>query len=250
MYPHPLLWPPARELRDLFGPSLANASYLINWSQKHRYIYVETPKVACSSIKLSLQRIELDDRAYVPSDIHKRAQSPLLSVRARPLRFLRALRSSAYFRFCFVRDPYARVLSAYLDKLVRNERERPQSLASLGLAPDAQPSFREFLEALERTEPSKFDVHWARQVDLLTPKLVAYDFIGRFENFREDFSTVLGRIGRGPDWIADARQHRTDASAQLSQWIGPAERALIERIFAADFDAYGYSRGLAGPADA
>ncbi|HVZ91621.1 MAG TPA: sulfotransferase family protein [Rhizomicrobium sp.] len=247
MYPHPFFWPPARELRDLFGPSLANSSYLINWSEKHRYIYVETPKVACSSIKLTLQRIELNDRAYAPDDIHKRADSPLLAARARPRRFLRALRSSAYFRFCFVRNPYGRILSAYLDKLVRSERERPQSLASLGLAPEARPSFLDFLELLADAEPSRFDVHWARQVDLLTPHLIAYDFIGRFESFDADFSTVLRRIGRGPDWIADARRHRTDASAQMDRWIGPPERALIERIYAADFDAYGYSRELPAP---
>jgi hypothetical protein len=33
----------------------------------------------------------------------------------------------------------------------------------------------------------------------------------------------------------------------MDRWIGPPERALIERIYAADFDAYGYSRELPAP---
>lgn len=36
-------------------------SYAVHVSLKHKYIFVETPKVACSTVKMTLQRLELDD---------------------------------------------------------------------------------------------------------------------------------------------------------------------------------------------
>lgn len=237
---------PARKVRRLFGASLRNSDYLINWSRTHRYIYVEVPKAACSTIKLTLQRIELNDRDYDPANKHRRATSPLLSPLSAPGDFLEALASPDYFRFCFVRDPYSRILSAYLEKLAGDDFERAMRLRHLGLRDDAVPSLRQFLEVLAGSDPAGCDIHWARQSDLLTPDRIAYDFVGRFESFREDFEAVLARIGRDADWIADARGHGTDAALRLGQWIGPRERALIEAIYAEDFDRFGYSREL-GP---
>ena len=38
----------------------ATINYSINVSLQHKHIYVETPKVACSSIKTTLQKLELN----------------------------------------------------------------------------------------------------------------------------------------------------------------------------------------------
>ena len=58
-----------------------NFNYSINISLKYSYIYVETPKVACSSIKSTLQKMELGDPQFSREDfedLHKRDFSPLL----------------------------------------------------------------------------------------------------------------------------------------------------------------------------
>jgi hypothetical protein len=233
-----LLTPSARAVGRLFADTLERSEYLINWSRRFRYIYVEVPKAACSTIKLTLQRIERDDRAYSPRNKHARSLSPLLSPLSHPKEFLTALASPEFFRFAFVRDPYSRILAAYFDKLVGEDFERRMRLDQLGFSDT--PSLLAFLQAIERRGTGS-DIHWARQVDLLRPDRIAYDFIGRFENFRPDFEHVLARIGSDAGWVADAREHRTDASARLAE-AGAQERALIAKIYAADFEAFGYPR--------
>lgn len=231
-----LLTPSARAVARMFGPSLDEAQYLINWSRRFRYIYVEVPKAGCSTVKLTLQRIERDDRAYAPDNKHARSRSPLLSPLSSPHAFLEALKAPDCLRFCFVRDPYSRILSAYAEKLAGNDFEREMRLRKLGFS--QTPSFEEFLEALAR-RGTRGDIHWARQTDLLRPDVIAYDFVGRFENFQSDFATVLTRIGRDPGWIAEARRHRTDASARAGD-ISLRERVLIGEIYAEDFARFGY----------
>src|SRR6185312_15520944 len=226
-----LITPSARTVGRVFGPSLEQSQYLINWSRKFRYVYVEVPKAACSTIKLTLQRIELDDRSYTPANKHARARSPLLAPLSAPRDFLRALAAPDYLRFCFVRDPASRILAAYIEKLTGDDFERDMRLEQLGFS--QTPSFEEFLDVLARRGPG-LDIHWARQVDLLKPDTIAYDFVGRFENFQADFETVLSRIGRDASWLADAREHSTGASMRVSD-IGPRERALIADIYAEDF---------------
>jgi hypothetical protein len=232
-----LLTPAARSVGRLFGEELERAQYLVNWSRTHGYVYVEVPKAACSTIKLTLQRIERNDRAYSPANKHARSLSPLLSPLSAPKAFLAALASPQVFRFCFVRDPASRILAAYLDKLTGNDFEREARLRSLGFSDT--PSFNVFLQRLADGKIDS-DIHWARQVDLLQPDKIKYDFVGRFENFRADFETVLRRIGCDASWLADAREHRTGASARVGD-IGDEERALIAEIYAEDFKRFGYA---------
>ena len=93
----------------------------------------ETPKAACSSIKRLLHKIELHDTPYQPNkNVHDRAHSPLLRPTQLPPRaFTECLTSAGWFRFAFVRNPFTRVLSAYLDKIRRDRPEKAAILAAL-----------------------------------------------------------------------------------------------------------------------
>jgi sulfotransferase famil protein len=105
-------------------------NYGANISLMHKYIYIETAKCGCSTIKLTLQRLELGDVNYKRDDfeeIHVREYSPLLTPR-QVGSFRNLLNRPDYIKFCFVRNPYTRLLSAYLDKFVRQEYD-PQPLA-------------------------------------------------------------------------------------------------------------------------
>lgn len=235
----------ARAVTRLFGPTLKRAQYLINWSREHRYIYVEVPKTGCSTIKLTLQRIERNDPAYAPPNMHSRPTSPLLRPLSAPKEFLLARTSPDYFRFCFVRNPYTRILSAYLDKIASTDFKRGERMKALGMSPSESPTLLQFLEVLKRADPAAFDIHWARQCDLLDLGGMTFEFTGRFESFEQDFARVLERIHQGQEWLTAVRAHRTDAAAHIQDRIGPDERRLIEDIYACDFDRFGYSRDLA-----
>ncbi|RLA40734.1 MAG: hypothetical protein DRR06_17035, partial [Gammaproteobacteria bacterium] len=71
-------------LSDFFPAKSNYVNYLINWSQQLKIIYVETPKVGCTTIKQILQYAEYGfDISKVPTEdhdhLHDRARSPLKS---------------------------------------------------------------------------------------------------------------------------------------------------------------------------
>jgi hypothetical protein len=245
---HTWLSKDARAAARLFGGRLMQAQYLIHWSRAHQYIYVEVPKTGCSTVKLTLQRIERNEPTYIPTNKHTRSTSPLLQPLSAPGKFLEARTSPEYFRFCFVRNPYSRILSAYLEKIAGTDFKRDERMKVLGMSPATKPTFLEFLEVLARTDPATYDIHWARQCDLAGLGGMTFDFIGRFETFERDFGSVLGHFGQDARWLAAERDHRTDAVSQIQKWIGPRETALIEELYHCDFDRFAYSRDPASAA--
>ncbi len=144
---------------------VAAFDYGLNMSLRHSYVYVETPKVACSSIKSTLLRLELDDPGFYRvdfEDVHNRAFSPLL----KPSQIGdldQFLARSSIFKFCFVRNPYSRLLSAWLDKIAGNRKQKAQVLLQLGHDPnrlDREISFEKFVRAVVAQPVSVMDPHW------------------------------------------------------------------------------------------
>ncbi|MBE3636807.1 sulfotransferase family protein [Mangrovicoccus algicola] len=226
------------------GTAPARLDYLVNPDPARRIAYIETPKVGCTAIKAFLQ-----DRAAPPPgpgtarDVHDRAASPLPRLSALPPATRRAVLSGRWRRFSFTRNPYARLLSGYLDKIVTNDWERARHLPRLGFATDARISLATFLEALEEVPPPRRDIHFAAQSELLMTGRVDYDFLGAFETFAADFAAMrrryYGETG-GDSYETVGRRHATGAAQKLAAHFGPREIALAARIYAADFAALGY----------
>ena len=229
----------------------ANFVYSCNVSLKYRYIYVETPKVACSSVKLTLQRAELKDPRFLHSefeDIHRRDCSPLL----KPTQigsFKAALASGRFYRFCFVRNPFTRLLSCYLDKICRPAPIRKSLLEKLG-RPDDPPNspmtFEEFVNVIRGQSAAAMDPHWAPQTHLLLHGRMRYDFVGKFETFDRDMSAVLRRLAISDEYYVHERRNETRAETRLSRFYNAETMAAVREIFAADFAAFGYDDGLPG----
>lgn len=235
----------ADELRRCFPIRPETAYYVTHYSHRFGYLYVETPKVSCTTIKRVLQLIELDwDEARLPENVHDRTASPLpkLWQEKRPLAEI--FQGQAYFRFSFVRNPYTRSLSAYLDKILHNEWERQRLAPQLGLPADGRVSFLDFLAAVRTQDNEDRDIHWRTQHSLLRTDAVPYDFIGRFETFGAGFERVIDRIAPGKGQRAlnvRADYHRTDAKSALGRYLGTKERDLVFEIYQDDFKTFSYS---------
>ncbi|MEM1131241.1 MAG: sulfotransferase family 2 domain-containing protein, partial [Pseudomonadota bacterium] len=119
----------------LFDQPPPLTQYICHWSVRHGFVYVETPKVACTTVKRVLQAAELgpERQTETPADVHAKSQSPLLAPSSDLQGFVAAMRDPAVFRFGFVRNPYARALSCWLDKMVNNDFERRRLAPQLGL---------------------------------------------------------------------------------------------------------------------
>lgn len=146
------------------------------------------------------------------------------------------------FRFTFCRNPYTRVLSAYLDKVVNGPRGRRRK------GQGAPPSFPEFCEYLQAGALYR-DPHWIPQCELLLLPPESLDFIGRFEQLDADLEHVCRAIApdyREPPTIC--APHRTGAAEKIEAHFDERSRAIIESLYAMDFDRLGYSRDLANAA--
>jgi len=226
-------------------------NYSLHISLKHRYIYVETAKVACSTIKLTLQRLELENINFTRErfqDIHNREFSPLLRIQQIP-NFPSFIENPSYFRFCFVRNPYTRLLAAYLNKIEGNSRlEKELILQQLGynrrdLAISV--SFAEFVAAIEAQPPSMMNNHWRHQYYSTFQDSINYQFIGRLENFNDDFSYVLERLGKGTHkYYTPEVRHQTSSASKLREYYTEDLVNKVYALYEKDFLYFGYDKEL------
>lgn len=232
-----------------FPGKVEQTNYLVNISTKHKFVYIETPKVACSTIKKALQLIEVEgDISMIPEDVHDRDHSPLPNPTSPDIDLGYVLTSPDYFRFSFVRNPFSRILATYLNKIVQSEIERARLLPLIGYPKHSEAiPFEQFLVAIRRQPDFQKDIHWAPQTYLLAPDRVSYDYIGRFETFGSDWLRVLHRIA--PQTYKSyvglrMDPHKTDASSKVLKYFGPIERELTLDIYRDDFRKFGYSELL------
>ncbi|MEB3361304.1 MAG: sulfotransferase family protein [Synechococcaceae cyanobacterium] len=209
------------------------------YSPLEPFFYSRVPKAANTSITQTL----FEHTAFRPKST--RREHPKYQF-LRPLFLSRQevgrLEHEA-FKFTFVRDPYSRVLSAYLDKVGRQRHQGRRFLlwAQRHNQPETFLGFCRYLEA----GGLFLDMHWAPQVAILCLPLERFDFIGRVEHLNRDLAVVLERLFRvqaaGP--APHAGTH-TRASQQVDDAYGPEERAIVNRLYASDFERLGYDRHL------
>src|SRR5690348_8095516 len=117
--------------------------YHSNISDIWRYYFFANPKVASTTTLYVLQTAERNGTPPLLEDLHNRSKSPLRSFDEHVTPEV-VLTGDAYFKFAYVRNPFTRILSCYLDKIVGNQDERRRLAPQLGFSPDHHPTFREF----------------------------------------------------------------------------------------------------------
>lgn len=222
--------------------------HVVHASRRHRFLYVANPKVGCSSIIWTLRRFESGDPNAVPDrvgDIHDRAGSPLL--RFSDLDAPDALEGPGLLRFTFVRNPFDRLMSCYLQKIVRETPERATLLELLDRPPrdTGRIDFDEFVGAVAEQPPEAMDPHWRIQSRQTLQDLIDYDFIGRFEHFDRDLAELGRRISPGFDAFIHA-ERRQATGAKPTERISPATAATIRRVYAEDFERFSYPEEVPG----
>lgn len=231
-------------LSDYFPMERRHIEYLVNWSKKNGLIYVETPKVGCTTIKKILQYNELDlNESSLPSDVHDRGQSPFLSPRFNESEFLDALVDPNVFKFTFVRNPFTRVLSAYLDKIIGRPGVVTKIQQQMGINPfEYIPTFAEFIEMVYGQKLDNMNPHWAPQTFLVGYNLVDYDFLGRFECFDGSLQELASRANLEIPVaaIVSGRPHATRADEKAKQYYTNDIVKRVREIYYDDFKFLGY----------
>ncbi len=223
--------------------------YSVHVDPQKRFLFFTNPKVGSTTILSTLQACVLGDHSRLSwnfDDIHDRQRSPLLTLRSFSQEEVHdLLNNPRVVRFCFVRDPFMRILSAYNDKILLNKPPKSAVLATLGHDPEdleKDISFRDFVKAIRLQTLPEMNFHWVPQYLQLLHGKISYSHIGRMEQFERDFREILtvifGSDGESipiPRHVVDQERYRTEIS-KLPIRI----RATIFNKYYWDYQLFGY----------
>jgi len=209
-------------------------------SRSPGFIYFRIPKAANSTISITLQAVLKDATAGdVKHPSHAKSQFlPLSALTAGEVDRLR----ERFFTFTFVRNPYTRIASAYLDKIRGDKPPKLLVARWYGRSPREPISFAEFCDYLQDGKGYLEDGHWARQTDLIPLPVEQLDFIGHIESLEQDLRHVVVRLfGPGHDFhVVSWQGDKTGASSRTRSLYTEREQAMVRNIYAGDFRSFGY----------
>ncbi len=168
--------------------------------ERYRAVYVEVPKVACTSLKVALAELLGIDLDGSGGDPH-RATFPS----AASSRDAHGPHFQGLFAFAFVRNPWDRLVSCYRDKIAGEVDGFTRFTLRPGVADClagfdafvAGMSFEDFVSAVASIPDAEADGHFRSQHTFVTSgaREIAIDFVGRYETLPLDLERVRKRIG-------------------------------------------------------
>jgi hypothetical protein len=256
----------ARSRRELAEERLRHrAKYIV--SDEYRFVYFAIPKVASSSILSSLlpffdyfevnekaikgltQESMLIDHKGQPiggphTGAHKLfSRSPFQINKELLLGGMDNVYHN-YFKFTFVRNPWDRLLSCYMSKVVP-ERFAGSFKTYSNVAFRDDMSFQEFAEAVCLIPDEEANIHFCSQhvfvCSRASGKNVLADFVGRFENLEEDFEIVTKRIGIDAQLPHAADTSSTRGSRSYRDFYDEKLARMVGERYREDVEIFGYS---------
>jgi hypothetical protein len=224
--------------------------YYTRVSTKHRYVWVSVQKVASVTIGIALRELDgipLTDGALWDDEEVPKLQDFTTSEIAE------MLTSEEWFRFCFVRNPFDRLLSAYKDKIMRvnaeswyrNVQSEIRERYDYPLRDGERAgrvAFRDFVRFVTEGGHSG-DGHWCSQSARLMQDMIPYDFIGHFQTFQKDLEAVLDRLD-APAGVREMASTVRGQSPRINLAVAYDRElaAAVHAWYSEDFGAFGYEK--------
>lgn len=161
-----------------------------------------------------------------------------------------------YFTFAIVRNPYTRFLSGVLDKIlgaITRHRGTEELLLeklkgggrllvteALGREPKDDVTMDEFLGFLEDGGLDR-NVHWCRQVDIISIGAARLSYLGRVETLSDDLPRIMSSLyGHSIAYEPLELRHHTSAASQVDALLDADTRRRVFRLYRDDFETLGY----------
>ena len=228
----------------------ASMAYHSRVSPTHKYVCMTIPKIACTRVKLTLLQFEGQPEPEDIGEIHNMGQR-LADFKTSEI--VEMLLAPDWFRFCFVRNPYDRLLSAYKTQVgniwndeygwLKSEIKEAFSYPAQDNDPECIVAFRDFVRYLHNARSEvRYDGHFNVQANILMQDIIVYDFIGRFEDFASEFERILTRL-QAPSHILATASDVQNATYKLHPAIA-YDKELADTVcsmYQSDFEGFGYS---------
>lgn len=240
---HPMLKSIPPSLRsEVYGRSAV--------SHANKYVYVRVPKAANSTISKTLAWMTYpEDRATIEQNDSGRTSKHLFDKYPMTWRSHASIPAD-YFTFMFVRNPYSRVLSAYLDKIDPASAKSSFSFVARDAGKSNEPfNFSDFVTYLERGGLHG-NIHWAPQVDICPIPIDRLDLVAKIESISDGLAEVGRRVFSQP--ITDIQQRssgRTNSTSRLQRYYTPELAERVATLYRRDFETFSYDPRELGAGD-
>lgn len=227
-------------------------------SLRRKYVYFPIAKAGNSSIKYELRAKEAADCYYTIKATHETFHPPLVApAQLDPNFYVDEVLRGDFFRFTFVRNPFSRVLSCYLDRILGIPGQpvppaRKQLCRQMKVPLDYEVSFAEFVEFICSQNSYDMNEHWRDQYSTLQCGEISLDFIGKLESLAGDLEFVSRRVCRPNETPLshefNKSPQKTSATARLGEFYDARLTELVRKRYERDFVTYGYAMeiGIAG----
>jgi len=157
------------------------------------------------------------------------------------------LTSRAFTRFTVVREPAARLLSGYLEKVGQGLKQSRGIVEDLktstgqDIAPE-DVTLDQFIDVVSAQDSRDQDPHWRRQADHLGLGIIDYDAVIHLEGLDASWGRIAELTG-----IPDVQEqffcrNSTGAGTRMSEYYTPDLLAKVATAYARDYDVLDYAR--------
>ncbi|KAA8494812.1 Carbohydrate sulfotransferase 11 [Porphyridium purpureum] len=235
-----------------------------------RIVMCSIPKNACSRLRALAVRLMSESQRMeqgaengqviyknpTPKEIKYFIENSLNKQILQELRLLKPrerqsiINDPSWFKVAVVRNPYTRVLSAYLEKILQGKFHF-QNAKDVKSIDDW--TFEKYVEALI-TYPNVLNEHFREQATMCAFRYIEYDVIAKIETLRHDLECIGNVSGFGhavrSGWARNLKSgdsafdfttgHESKARTKMTDYYTPELQRKIYERFRVDFEAFDY----------
>jgi hypothetical protein len=218
-----------------------------NINIRKKYIFIHIPKtagLAMESVAWNDSNVYFYRGHYTIKDFHNYG-----------------INIDQYFKWCFVRNPWSRLLSAYdYSDLIKQQFPTFESLVKAIYANKENYSRLNVIwiqdnNGIKNLLPNTPTIFFYNQTSLITKDdKICMDFIGRFENIKEDWENLLIKIQelkiniKESDKILPIRNERRTESfykqKPYTEYYNNDMISMVEEVYQHDISNFNYKFGL------
>jgi len=231
-------------------------------ARRHRTVVVLNPKVGSTSFRYVVQKAyrEVLGRKHMSNVCYRMFKKAREFPFCAPHDYLHVFsHPEEYTFYCFVRNPYARLKSAWSDKFAwGHETEYPPSIRGRvidgirsfarerglpGQEAGTAIPFSTFVTFVSSQETGKQNHHWDEQYSVLLMDRIHYAQIFKMETqFVEGTKKVLSQLGVAEAWTEATLANPCNESRKCTEELfTPTLAAKVQRSFARDFSTLDYA---------